>query len=430
MKTSPQVKTLAEQIRWQLMWLGSGLFISCLLLVFLFALRASELTTESLMMLEAETLLRQTADFPDLPLPRDKTLSAYRQWADLPEPLRQHFDDAPIPGGKVIEIPIADSDGNVEFYYLLHHSDVDYGEIYTLSHHDSAEIEAIFIRFFKSAFSQALWLSAIIFIILFLLIRWLIRRTTEPLAMLSRWATMLIKDPQQSIKIDFPIEELNQLATQLREGVDKLQAYNEREQQFLKHASHELRTPLAIIQASLDTLHLQSNESSQPAVQRALKASANMRQLSTALLWLARESGNPVKRSKVAVRELCQQIIKDHNPLLRHRGMEIRTRITVETLHIESELLAIVISNLIRNAFQYSTVGEIILNLTADGLKVTNAINNETETNEKNSESGFGLGLQLVKRICQKLNWRFSFTMEKLEVSVSVLWTPQNNSIN
>lgn len=58
------------------------------------------------------------------------------------------------------------------------------------------------------------------------------------------------------MQVSFPIEELNQLAGQLRAGVEEIEAVSRREQQFLKHASHELRTPLATLQASLDTLQL------------------------------------------------------------------------------------------------------------------------------------------------------------------------------
>ena len=220
----------------------------------------------------------------------------------------------------------------------------------------------------------------------------------------------------------FPIEELNNIAAQLHEGVGRIQAFNQREQQFLKHASHELRTPLAIIQASLDTLNLQSNETSRPAVQRALKASANMRRLSAALLWLARESERPVDKSCIAVRDLCEQIINDHRYLLNNRQIDICSDISVDTLHIESDLFSIVVANLVRNAFMYSANGVIELKVSANGLHIANPVQAEARSEKYNYSPGFGLGLQLVQRICSRLDWQFVFAVEQDFFIVTIAW--------
>lgn len=415
--THPRVKTLSEQVRWQLLWLGFGLILACLLTLFFFALRATTLTTDSLIQLEAESLLRQITEQPDLPLPRSRTFSVYQDWDSIPQSLRQLFADIPIDTEKNIEVTVSGADGEKDYIYLMHHKDGSDGEIFLLSRYTTAEVEAVSLAFFKTALSQSLWLTLIIFVLLYFLVRWLIRRTTEPLALLSQWASDLGRHPDQSLKVNFPIEELNQIAAQLHQGVGRIHAFNEREQQFLKHASHELRTPLAIVQASLDTLNLQSERAESPVVQRALRASANMRRLSAALLWLARESEQPIDKSEVQVRELCNQIIDDHRYLLSNRDVDIRLNINVDTLEIEADLFAIVIANLVRNAFQYSTDGAIELKIAGNGLVISNPI--DRKANDNTTGSGFGLGLQLVERICQKLQWQFSF--EKTETTVLVI---------
>ncbi len=417
-KKHQRIKTLAQQVRWQLLWLGGGLFLACLVLLFVFAWRATELTTTSLMQLEAKSLARQAADHPELPLASGKTFSAYRQWEAIPESLRQHFDNQSIVSGEIIEASFPGDDGDVEYLYLLHYIDNDNGELFLLSHHQAAEVEVVFIALFKAALNQALGLTLIIFVALFFLISWLIRRTTEPLALLSQWASTLGENPEQPSKVNFAIEELNQIAAQLHEGVDRIQAFNQREKQFLKHASHELRTPLAIIQASLDTLDLQNGKSDQPAVQRALRASANMRRLSAALLWLARESERPINKSLLDLRALCDQIIDDHRYLLSNRDIEIRTHINIDILEIESDLFSIVMANLVRNAFQYAASGIIEIEVSLSGLRIVNSIKPEADL----SILGFGLGLQLVQRICHKLDWQFYFNKEQHFVVVTVAW--------
>ena len=423
-----RTRTLAEQVRWQLLWLGAGLFFVCLLILLVFAWRAAVINTNSLMQLEAQSLIRQAIEHPDLPLPRGETFSAYRQWEDIPESLRNYFSDSPVPSGKVMEVSLTNIDGGVDYLYLLHHIDGDYGELFLLSRHHAAEIEAVSLAFAKTALNQAFWLTLIIFISLFFMVRWLIRRTTEPLALLSQWASRLGKNPHQPLSTNFPIEELNQLAAQLHEGVGRVQAFNQREQQFLKHASHELRTPLAIIQASLDTLNLQNNETSRPTVKRALKASANMRRLSAALLWLARESEQPIDKSYIAVRDLCEQIIKDHRYLLNDRQVDICCHVSVDTLYIENDLFSIVIANLIRNAFIYGADGVIELEISVSGLRIANPVQAGVNGENHNDSPGFGLGLQLVQRICSKMDWQSTFSIEQDFFIVTVAWCDEKHA--
>jgi signal transduction histidine kinase len=412
-----RAKSLAQQVRWQLLWLGSNLFVACLLLLLVFAWRATELTTTVLMQLEAQSLVRQVAEQPDLPLPVGKSLSAYRTWEDIPEKLRSHFEKRPDVRGEILQAELMGQSGDVEYLYLLHHIDDKYGELFLFSHHTEAEIEATYSELFHAAIKQAFWLTLVIFIALFFLVRWLIGRTTKPLSLLSQWASHLGKNPDQPLDVSFPVEELNQLALQLREGVSKIQAYNHREQQFLKHASHELRTPLAIIQASLDTLDFQNNPANQAIVHRALKASANMRQLSMALLWLARESERPVEKNQIDVHSLINQIIDDHRYLILGRDIDVRFSTDVEFIEIEKDLFSIVVANLIRNALQYGKNGIIEIAISAKALRVVNPAHTELSVD---NETGFGLGLQLVQRICGKLSWGFHYQLDEANVCVTI----------
>lgn len=425
-----RVKTLSEQVRRQLLWLGISLILACLLALVFFALRATAVTTDSLTQLEAGSLLRQSAEQPELLLPRSKTLSAYRKWEEIPEALRQHFPNPPIVNGKSIEVIVPDAIDDREYLYLMRHSNDTESEIFLISRYTSAEVDAISLALFRSALSQSLWLTLFIFVALYFFVVWLVRRTTQPLTLLSQWASELGKHPDQPLQVDFPIEELNQLARQLHEGVGQIQAFNEREQQFLQHASHELRTPLAIIQASLDTLHLQNDTAGRAPVRRALRASANMRRLSAALLWLARESELPIDKSDVMIRDLCNQLINDHRYLLNNREIDVETNISIDTLIIEADLLLIVFSNLVRNAFQHSTDGIIYMDVSAKGLEIRNPIKGESVPNDAPELPGFGLGLQLVKRICQKLDWQFSFNETSDTVIVKVTWHSFNQTNN
>jgi signal transduction histidine kinase len=412
-------KSLAEQVRWQLYWLGSGLFLACLILLFVYAWRATELTTAGLMQLEAQSLLHSAAEQEGYQLPRGETLSAYRSWDSIPDKQRDQFDHPPSASGEILEAELINEKGEIDYLYLLHQVEEGYGEIFLVGRHSSVEIESAFLDLFYGAVQQAFWQTLVIFVALFFLVRWLISKTTKPLFLLSQWASQLNTNPEQTLNICFPVEELNKLASQLGEGVSRIQAFNQREQQFLKHASHELRTPLAIIQASLDTLELQSDNTNHLIIQRALRASKNMRHLSLALLWLARELDSPIEKSKVNVHSLCDLIYEDHRALLIDRDIEVRFNLNIDKIEVEKELFSIVTSNLIKNALQHSADGLIKVSINSNDLSVVNPTNGQAMLP---SEPGFGLGLQLVQRICNKLEWGFNYRVTGYQVNVTVTW--------
>lgn len=424
-KSAP-IKSISQQVRWQLTILGCVLFLTSLLLLALFSFQAIESTTKNLVQLESETIVRKSLENPELPLPLTDTQGAYRRWSDVPAVVRRLFiaadiNNAPPASAELLEAKRFREDGKLEYFYLLHHFDEQFGDLFLLSRHDEQEIEMITTRFFSATMRQSFWSTFIIFTLLFFLIRWLIQRTSEPLILLNRWAVDLGENNALPLKEDFPIQELNQLAAQLREGMDKIETYNRREREFLRYASHELRTPLGIIQASLDTLELQAQGESAP-INRALKASKNVRQLSSALLWLARESGRTIKKSTTDIAELTTQIIDDHCYLLQDKRVDIHVNKTIDIILIEEGLYSIVFSNLIRNAFQYCADGDIDIILSEKSLKISNPYYVAEETASEALVQSFGIGLQLVQRICQKLSWRFDFQENFDSVSVVVSW--------
>lgn len=420
-----KTKTLAQQVRWQLVYLGGGLLLACLVLLMMFAWRFMTVTSNSFMWLEAESLSRLSAENPSLTLPQNGSFNAYRYWQDIPENLRRHFPKQPEANAEILEAYRDLNDNSGEYLYLLRYSanriDVNSREqdLFLLSRHSDDEIERIIQVYFSEALTQALGSSLLIFVLLFFLASWVIKQTTQPIALLSQWSKRLMNDPESSIKQEFEIEELNQLAQQLRLGVDRVAAYNQREREFLQHASHELRTPLAVIQASLDTLELKLPKTADKTIARAQRASANMRMMSSTLLWLARDKEECIAKTPTDISELCQQSIEDHRYLLCSEKISIEVSQEPCFVDIEVELFKIVLANLMQNAFQYTSDGTIKVDFSHSSLTVCNDFQRELEANATSS-NGAGLGLQLVQRICTRLGWQYIYTESDGAVKVRV----------
>lgn len=422
--SSTRVRSLRQHISRQLIWVGSLLFVSCLMLMFVFVTYAMDAATDSLMRLEAEAIMGTMHQNPQAELPQRRDFSVYRGWQAIPESVRDKFNHEPILAGEALEAEVLLDDGSREFLYLMHHQHAEYGQMFILSRHSEEQINALMNQLLTVAINQSLGITLIVFLTLFLLIVWLIQRALEPVSMLSEWAKGLHHNPDIADE-SFPIKELNQLAGQLRQGVDQVKAANGREQEFLKHASHELRTPLAIVQASLDLLDLQTEGNAKASVSRGLKASARMIRLSDALLWLARESDQPLAKTHLRPADLCQQLVDDHRYLLNHRDVDVlmdKTSADTEVL-IEDALLSVVMANIIRNAFQHSGDGEIHIHISDQQMVISNPEETQTETCQPGlREPGFGLGLQLVERICEKQGWQFMFERQLPNVRVLLIW--------
>lgn len=431
-----KTKSLAQQVRWQLMYLGAALLLACLVLMMMFAWRSMTVTSNSFMWLEAESLSRLSAEKPGMTLPRDGSFNAYRHWQDIPDDLRQHFPRQPEVNAEILEAYRDINEASGEYLYLLKYransidGDRRERDIFLLSRHSDDEIERIIAVYFSEALNQALGFALLVFILLFFLASWIIKRTTQPIVLLSQWCMRLISNPESSTHQEFEIEELNQLAHQLRLGVDTVAAYNRREREFLQHASHELRTPLAVVQASLDTLDLQLPESMANTMARAQRASANMRLMSSTLLWLARDSNSPIEKKILDISELCRLAIEDHRYLLNDETIVVDFKYEQLPIEIEVELFKIALANLIRNAFQYSSGGCISIELSPSSLTISNDCQREQEQQEDEhlvASAGFGLGLQLVKRICTKIGWTLDYTAVDRKVVVTLIFKDADN---
>ena len=418
-RSEKQAKTLSQQLRWQLLLVAGAMGIAIVISLTFITWRSVEFAADNILKMEAQTLEKQLLTDSDFVLPKNEYFQAYHSWENIPDELVKPFEAEEIEDNVVYEELRLNAQGYPEYVSILKHVSTEGTTLFVLSVYDSKETDELIERVTTYMLNDAVWLLLFVYLALFALIYWLFKRTNEPMVLLSRWANKLKEDDHLGREA-FPIAELNELAAQLKTGVDRITEYNLREQQFLKHASHEMRTPLATIQACLDTLDFQLTGPESKTVKRALKASGNMRRLSQALLWLARESEKDVEKQELHLPAFVDEQVNEHSYLLQNRPVQIKREITETHIEIEADLLQIVFANLLRNACQFSQEGEIEIRMNAESLVIRNPYE---KTKESNSEyQSFGLGLQLVSRICDKVGWQFNFEESEGEVEVMVTW--------
>ena len=218
-------------------------------------------------------------------------------------------------------------------------------------------------------------------------------------------------------------DEVRVLADSLEAFTLQLQTQLERERAFSRDVSHELRTPLAVIRGSLELLQKQGQLSEQQnkVVERMQATSRDMQSLIEILLVLAkeehrgREENEQTDVTSLAER-LLAEIEQSHNA-----DQHVKLLLQSESdlvVNAPPQVVGMVIANLLRNACNYCPSGEVVARVSREGVCVsdTGAGIPASELSrlqqpfqrDVQSSSGYGLGLDIVRRLCDRYNWTLS----------------------
>jgi signal transduction histidine kinase len=248
---------------------------------------------------------------------------------------------------------------------------------------------------------------------------WLAGKIVAPIIELARRVSNAApEEGEQEISRGFSNDEIGTLAEVFGSYLRRMRAFIERERAFTADVSHELRTPLAIVQGVVELAEADDrlDDKMKERIARIGRANREMIDMTAALLLMAREEvPEEAVVQQCDVWDVVSHAIETYRHLLSAQTdivLDCRSRIHVSA---ERTLLGIVVSNLIRNAFTYTQSGAVGILLGEDGLTITDTgsgisgeeIGRVFERYFKGAESpGSGIGLSLVKRICDRYGWR------------------------
>ncbi len=206
---------------------------------------------------------------------------------------------------------------------------------------------------------------------------------------------------ETSFESELILDSINQYRKRIKNLI-------KREQNFSRYISHELRTPMTVIKGSLSVLRkkVRTNQPFDMAAQttRIDDAVLDMEKLTQAILTLSREQEYQqlvtIDQELLATLTDKCQMLADKNKVTLSMSLS-----QTFTLPVEANLLAVLTQNLLNNAINCSIDGEVKLVINTKGLSV---IDNGVGLSAKpRGYEGFGIGLNIVRDICQRYGWQF-----------------------
>ncbi len=221
------------------------------------------------------------------------------------------------------------------------------------------------------------------------------------------------------------INEFAELNAALRQLTEKARADYSSLKAFTENASHEMQTPLAVISSKLETL-LQSDTLSEEeaglSASAATAAGRLSRLIETLLLLTKIQNGQFAGRSDVSLAEAVKAQLTIAQDFIREKALTVRTSVNEGKISANPMLLDILLSNLIGNAVKHSRHGgeidvrmeEAVLTISNIGtpLTVDAASLFDRFAKADASSKSLGLGLSIVKTICEGAGWRYFYTTE------------------
>jgi len=209
------------------------------------------------------------------------------------------------------------------------------------------------------------------------------------------------------------------LARALEQSMQRVKDFVDREHQFTRDVSHELRTPVTVIKGAVELLKRQFTgeiKTVQRPLDRIERSVTKMESIIETLLWLSREEAAVNRGPAFEVLPVVREVIEQNQYLIVDKPLEIELITQADLqLTVPPPLFQIALTNLIRNALQYTLNGKITVDVRADRVVVSDTgagiastdLKTVTQPYMRGSDSeGFGLGLSIVSRLCDRIGWQ------------------------
>ncbi|ODS64524.1 MULTISPECIES: HAMP domain-containing sensor histidine kinase [unclassified Arenimonas] len=263
---------------------------------------------------------------------------------------------------------------------------------------------------------------------------WSSKRVISPVTELARRLERLAgREQPEKLAPHFAQDEVGQLAAALDGYAERMTTLVKRDREFNSDVSHELRTPLAVIRGATELML--ANPDLAPKMRQRLervdRAAQQCTDLTTALLMLSR---NERGTGRTYLLKLSEQLAEAARTQLGGKPVTVLVEgdAAVEVEAPEA-VLAVALGNLVGNACKYTSEGEVRIVVEAGQVRIEDTgpgLSEEDaarlfERGYRGSGAGGtiggGIGLSIVRRLCELYGWTVSIAPRPERGAVAIL---------
>lgn len=231
-------------------------------------------------------------------------------------------------------------------------------------------------------------------------------------------------------------KDIERKMNEIKEEKELVEKAQNSKNEFISNITHEMNTPLTSIRgyAELLAAGVMSKEQQDAAYKTILKQSERLTNLIACIINYNEIDNSDVPACEVDLSKLAREMLAVVKPEADKRKVTLTDNISdnviVQSTH---ERMSEMVGNLIRNAIRYNKEGgNVTVTLDIDHFEVADTGIGISEENlnkvfsrfftvdksHSGKNGGFGLGLAMVKKICQREGWRISVKSKEGEGSV------------
>lgn len=232
----------------------------------------------------------------------------------------------------------------------------------------------------------------------------------------------------------------------LREARDEAESATRTKTRFLAAASHDLRQPLQSISAYASVLEAQSSDAQQTNLVQKIHASIGaMSEILDALLNVSQLDAGKIDpvHADFQLERIFTRIRDTYGTVALRKGLSLRVSGDVFSVHTDHALLERIIENLVTNAIKYTANGHVTVSAARDGgnIKIDVADSGmgipadqheavfeeyvQLDNPTRDAKKGLGIGLALVKRLCELLEVDLQLKSDTGEGSIFSILVPE-----
>jgi signal transduction histidine kinase len=234
----------------------------------------------------------------------------------------------------------------------------------------------------RTALIGSIVLAALLFGLVMLASRSILRRALEPVGEMTRAASDWSEhNPDRRFAPGEPYDELSSLAATLDTLLTRLGNSLRNEQRFSSEMSHELRTPLARIHAEVELAlrRERSSEEQREALAAIGRSAAQMARTIDALVAVARYEGAATRGTSDA-REAIEHAIEAIRPARAHDRIQPRVdapRVTVR-LGADAEVVERILAPVIENGCRHA-ISSVVVAVAREGTSAVITVTDDGE---------------------------------------------------